>query len=153
MNESPAAGTAGYKITITRVINAPCEKVWRAWMEPNQMMQWFGSREVELRNLTADVKNGGAFRVHFVSQKGDHIAIGNYKEITPNKRLRFTWQWENYAMPNSVVTVDFENLGATTRLTLAHEGLPDQEDATGHSHGWNSMMEKFAESIEQNKIK
>ena len=88
-----------------------------------------------------------------VSKSGDHIAIGQYKEIIPNKRLQFSWQWESYAMPDSLVTVDFEDLGKKTRLTLVHEGLPDQEDVDQHSHGWNSMVEKFARLIEQNKIK
>jgi uncharacterized protein YndB with AHSA1/START domain len=56
-------------------------------------------------------------------------------------------------MPDSVVTVDFEDLGKTTRLTLRHEGLPDQEDADQHAHGWTSMVEKIAQLIEQNNIK
>ena len=88
-----------------------------------------------------------------VSENGDHIAIGKYQEIVPNQRLQFTWEWEHYAMPDSVVTVDFEDLGKTTRLTLTHEGLPDQEDADDHNEGWTSMVEKFARLMEQNKIK
>ena len=145
--------STGLKLTVTRMINAPCAMVWRAWTEPKQLAQWFSPREVELRNLTADVKTGGAFRIHMSSPKGEYIAIGKYTEIVPNKRLRFTWSWEHYAMPDSVVTVDFEDLGATTRLTLAHTGLPDQEDVEQHTHGWTSLVEKFAELMEQNKIK
>jgi uncharacterized protein YndB with AHSA1/START domain len=88
-----------------------------------------------------------------ISARGDHIAIGKYREIVPNQRLQFTMEWENYAMPDSVVTVSFEDLGAATRLTLVHTGLPDEEDLQQHTHGWNSQVEKFAELIEQNKIK
>ena len=153
MNVNPIAGTTGYQLTVTRVINAPCAKVWRAWTEPKQLAQWFSPKEVECRNLTADVKVGGAFRVHMISARGEHFAIGKYKEIVPNKRLQFAMEWENYAMPNSVVTVSFEDMGATTRLTLVHEGLPDEEDLQQHTHGWNSQVEKFAELMEQNKIK
>ncbi len=127
--------------------------IFRAWTEPKQMSQWFCPQEVDLRGLTADVKVGGAFRIHMASQKGDHIAIGTYQEIVPNKRVRFTWSWETYAMPDSVVTVDFEDLGKTTRVTLLHEGLPDQEDADQHAHGWSSMMEKIAGLIERGEIK
>ena len=144
---------AGFKLTVSRVINAPCAMVFRAWTQPEQLAQWFGPAEVELRSLTAEVKIGGAFRIHFVSEKGDHIATGNYKEIIPKKRLKFSWTWEHYAMPDSVVTVDFEDLGKTTRLTLVHEGLPDQEDASDHNKGWTSMIEKFARLMEQGKIK
>jgi uncharacterized protein YndB with AHSA1/START domain len=150
---NPASGTTGFKLTVTRVINAPCEMVFRAWTEPKQLAQWFSPVEVECRSLTAEIIIGGAFRIHMVSKTGDHIAYGKYKQIVPNKRVQFTWQWESYAMPDSTVTVDFEDLGKTTRLTLVHEGLPDQEDADQHGHGWNSMVEKFARLIEQNKIK
>jgi uncharacterized protein YndB with AHSA1/START domain len=141
--------SAGFKLTVTRVINAPCAMVYRAWTEPKQMLQWFSPRDVECRSIDMDLKIGGAYRVHFVSKMGDHIATGKYTEIVPNKRLRFTWEWQNNAMPNSVVTVDFEDLGATTRLTLLHEGLPSQEEADHHSHGWSSMAEKFAGFMEQ----
>ena len=56
-------------------------------------------------------------------------------------------------MPESTVTVDFEDLGQTTRLTLTHQGLPDQEDVTDHTHGWTSLLEKFASLIESGQIK
>lgn len=151
-DDSPA-GRAGFKLSITRIIHAPCEMVFRAWTEPGQLAQWFSPAEVECRSLTAEVKAGGAFRIHMVSRTGDHVAIGHYREIVPNRRVQFTWQWENYAMPDSVVTVDFEDLGGKTRLTLVHEGLPDQEDADQHRHGWNSLVEKFTGLIERNEIK
>jgi uncharacterized protein YndB with AHSA1/START domain len=148
-----AAAAKGFKLTVSRVINAPCAMVFRAWTQPEQLMQWFGPAEVELRSLKVEMKNGGTFRVHFVSKKGDHIANGSYREIVPNRRLKFSWTWEHYAMPDSVVTVDFEDLGKSTRLTLVHEGLPDQEDADDHTKGWTSMVEKFARLMEQGKIK
>src|ERR1700761_5779403 len=106
-NMNTSAEPAGFKLKVSRVIKAPCEMIFRAWTEPKQLSQWFCPQEVNLRGVTADVKVGGAFRIHMVSPKGDHIAIGTYQEIVPNKRVRFTWSWETYAMPNSVVTVDF----------------------------------------------
>jgi uncharacterized protein YndB with AHSA1/START domain len=153
MSTNPVKQTAGRKVSVTRVIQAPCGLVYRAWTEPKQLAQWFSPEEVECRSLSADVRVGGSYRVHMVSQNGDHIAVGTYKQIVPNERLQFTWQWEHYAMPDSVVTVDFEDLGKTTRLTLVHEGFPDQEDSDQHNHGWNSLVAKFATLIEQNKIK
>ncbi len=143
----------GFKVTLTRDINAPRELVFRAWTEPARLAQWFGPAEVEVRELKADVRVGGAFRCHMVSPKGDHVALGKYTEIIPNARVRFTWQWESYAMPDSVVTIDLEDLGRTTRLTLVHEGLPDQEDAEQHTHGWSSTLDKFARLMDEGKNK
>ncbi|HEY3760970.1 MAG TPA: SRPBCC domain-containing protein [Verrucomicrobiae bacterium] len=154
MSTTDKTSTSELKLTVSRVLNAPCAMVYRAWAEPKQLSQWFSPQEVECKGLTAEVKPGGAFRIHMLSPtKGEHIAVGKYTEVVPNKRLRFTWSWEHYAMPESVVTVDFEDLGKTTRVTLTHTGLPDQEDVDQHTHGWTSLVEKFVKLMEQNKIK
>jgi PhnB protein len=144
----------GFELTVRRVVNAPCALVYRAWTDPEKLAQWFSPAEVELRSFTGDIKIGGTFRVHYVSAKGEYIAQGQYREIVPHRRLKFSWTWDHYAMPESVVTVEFEDLGQTTRVTLRHEGLPDQEDASEHTHGWTSLMaERFAPYIEANIIK
>lgn len=153
MKNNPTPGSPELKLVLTRILNAPCALVFQAWTDPKQMVQWWSPKEIECRSVTADLKIGGAYRIHMVSKEGDHVAIGEYMEIVPNKRLKFSWQWEHYAMPDSVVTVEFEDLGKTTRLTLTQEGIPDQEDADSHKHGWTTAIEKFAELIEQNKIK
>ncbi len=151
--KNDSAAKSDLKLVVTRVINAPCHLVYRAWTDPQQMAQWFCPAEIECRSVAADLKIGGAFRIHMVSKKGDHIGLGNYLEIIPNARLKMTWQWEAYAMPDSVLTVEFEDLGKTTRLTLTHAGLPDEEDVTEHTHGWTSLVEKFVRLMEQNLIK
>jgi uncharacterized protein YndB with AHSA1/START domain len=150
--KSPIKKTAVGKIIITRLIKAPCHLVFRAWTDPKEMAQWFSPEDVECRSVSVDLRIGGAHRIHMVSKKGDHIATGQYKQIVPNKLLQFTWHWEKYAMPESVVTVEFEDLGKTTRLTFVHEGLPDQEDADDHKKGWTSAIRKFARLMERNKI-
>ena len=141
------------KLVITRVINAPCALVYRAWTDPKQMVQWWSPKEIECRSVAADLKIGGAYRIHMVNNQGNHIAVGKYQQIVPNRRLQFTWQWEHYAMPESVVLVEFEDLGKTTRLTLTHAGLPDVEDVPDHKWGWTTAIEKFGELMEQGKIK
>ena len=143
----------GLKVTIERIINAPCRLVFNAWTDPRQMVQWWSPDGVECQSVTADLKIGGAYRIHMLSPGGDHIAIGKYEEIVPNKRLRFTWQWEHYVLPDSVVMVEFEDLGQTTRLTLTHAGLPDGKDVPDHKSGWTSALDKFARLMAENKIK
>jgi uncharacterized protein YndB with AHSA1/START domain len=142
-----------FSLTVSRVIKAPCALVFQAWTDPGQMAKWWSPEDIECQSFSADIKPGGALRVHMVSKKGEHIAIGTYKKVVTNKTLQFTFQWENYAMPHSIVTVQFEDLGESTRLTLIHQGLPDLADARDHKKGWTSMVKKFAEFIEQDKIK
>jgi uncharacterized protein YndB with AHSA1/START domain len=152
-NPNNVAGQCpGLKLTLSRIINAPCEMIFRAWAEPEQLLEWFGPEGGRCQEITADVKPGGAFRFQMISPRGERIAIGKYLEVVPNKRLQFTWSWENYAMPNSVVTVEFEDLGDKTLLILTHTGLPDQEDVEQHTHGWNAAVKKFASLMELEKV-
>jgi len=58
-----------------------------------------------------------------------------------------------WSLPDSVVTIELEDLGKTTHLTLTHEGLPDEEDVADHKRGWTSLVEKFARLMAENKIK
>ena len=141
------------RLVVTRIINAPTALVYQAWTDPAMMAQWFGPQNIECRNVTTDLAVGRAFRIHMVSEKGDHVAVGVYRQIVPNQCLQFTWEWENYAMPDSVVTVEFEDLGQTTRVTLTHANLPDAEDVADHNRGWTSLLEKFAGWMERQPAK
>jgi uncharacterized protein YndB with AHSA1/START domain len=94
-SDKTPASPKGFKLIITRVIQAPVDMVFRAWTEPEQLRHWFSPAEVECRSLSADIKTGGSFRIHMVSKKGDHVATGEYLEIIPNQRLQFSWTWEN----------------------------------------------------------
>ena len=151
MLNNPA--TPPLRLVVTREFKAPCALVFKAWTDPKHMAQWWSPQEVECRSVTAEGRVGGAYRIHMISEKGDHIAYGIYQEFVPNRRLKFSWQWEHYPMPESVVTVDFEDLGQNTRLTLTHEGVPDQEDLDDHSRGWNSALDKFVRLMENHEIK
>lgn len=150
---NPTAGRPGLKLVVSRVIQAPCALVFRAWTDPVHIANWFGPEWVACRSFDLDVRIGGAYRLHMVSKDGDHIAVGEYKEIIPNQRLQFTWERAAEGLPLTLVTVEFEDLGKTTRLTLTHEGFNDQADCDDHNAGWTSLFEKFGRLIEQGKIK
>ena len=151
-NNAPA-GMPGFKLVVSRVIQAPCKMVFRAWTDPKHITKWFSPEWVECRSFDLDVRIGGVYRLHMVSKNGDHIAVGEYKEIVPNQKLQFTWERAAEGLPLTLVTVEFEDLGKTTRLTLTHEGFNDQADCDDHNEGWTSLFEKFGRMIEQNAIK
>ncbi len=149
-NPSPEAHA---RLVIQRVFQAPCALVYRAWTDPKQMIQWWTCAESQCRSIEADLKIGGQYRIHMATPDGDHIAIGIYQEIVPNKRLRFSWEWEHYPMPHSTVTVEFEDLGTTTRLTLTHEGLPTRPETPDHEYGWNTALDRFGRMIANREFK
>jgi uncharacterized protein YndB with AHSA1/START domain len=139
---TPATNTQKKELLITRVFDAPRERVWKAWTDPKEMVKWWSPEETECRDVQADFKIGGTYRIHMVSKDGDHTAYGTYTEIVPHKRLQFTWAWKEKDMPQTIVTVEFESLGKTTRLTLTHEGFVSKEEVESHTWGWTTCLEK-----------
>jgi len=150
---NPLVPATELKLTVTRIFQAPCALVYQAWTNPAQLSQWLNPKDAACRSVSTDLKVGGHYRITMDCGKGEHIASGEYLDIIPNQRLQFTWHWDHYPMPDSVITLTFEDLGTATRLTLVHAGLPDQEDVTEHSQGWNRLIEKQANLIEQNQFK
>ena len=153
MKNNPGSKASDFKLVVSRIINAPCALVFRAWTDPVHIANWFGPEWVECRSFDLDVRIGGAYRLHMVSANGDHIAVGEYKEIILNQRLQFTWERAAEGVPLTLVTVEFEDLGKTTRLTLTHEGFPNQADAEDHNEGWTSLIERFGRLMAEGKIK
>jgi uncharacterized protein YndB with AHSA1/START domain len=85
-----------------------------------------------------DLRVGGSYSIHMLSPDGkDYNAIGTYREVEPPKRLVYTWSWAGRPI-DSVVTVEFLDLGDSTEVVLRHD-LPDAERA-GHEQGWIASL-------------
>jgi uncharacterized protein YndB with AHSA1/START domain len=80
-------------IEITRVFDAPRERVWRAWTEPEQLVRWWGKRgwTAQLDSIAMDVRPGGAFRVVTVNDSDGREMVndGVYLEVVEPERLSF----------------------------------------------------------------
>ena len=98
---------------------------FQAWTDPKQMTQLvqpgMGGMPERRQGCEDRRRVSSCCRQGF--PEGDHIAVGEYKEIIPNQRLQFTWERAAVGHAATLVTVDFEDLGKTTRLTLTHEGF------------------------------
>jgi uncharacterized protein YndB with AHSA1/START domain len=87
---SPAASTAGEEFVITRVVDAPLKRVWKAWTDPKQLKQWWGPKGFEIVSTKVDLKPGGIFHYHLRSPDGqDMWGKFVYREIVPEEQLVF----------------------------------------------------------------
>ena len=81
-------------ITITRVFDAPRERVWQEWTEPERFADWFGGAEAEvpLSTVSMDVRPGGAWRMTMFSgpERFEIHWTGEYREVVAPERLVFT---------------------------------------------------------------
>ena len=135
------------RLEIRRVIKAPRDCVYAAWTDPAQLKQWFGPENVQTRDLIADACVGGKFRCDLINSEGEKMTCrGEYRELQPDKKIVFTWQWEDdedWENHVSIVTVELDDADGGTNLRLTHEQLPNEESRDGHTRGWNSALDKL----------
>src|SRR5207302_1346694 len=100
-------------LRITRILDAPREKVFDAWVDPELRKRWWGSSPDDRCSVCEiDARAGGKYRVGMVSSKRESIAVGEFREFVRPEKLVFTWSWEKPAdgVQNSVVTLLFKAL-------------------------------------------
>lgn len=131
-------------IHVERVFNAPRNRVWRAFTEPEFVAQWWG-RGNELVIERMEVKRGGHWRYVEQGPEGSHGFEGRYREVTPQDRLAYTFEWDGMPGHVAVETVVFEDLGERTKVvntTLFH--TTEERDGMLNSGMEKGMNESFA---------
>ncbi len=145
------------KLQLTRVFDAPRERVFRAWTDPNQFRQWFGAAACEgssLESVKMDARVGGKYRLQVRRADGEYFTtVGVYREVKPPERLVFTWQFEKDGAgdqfgevepPEMLVTLEFKARGTQTELILTHEKFASEESRDRHQEGWTRCLKELA---------
>jgi uncharacterized protein YndB with AHSA1/START domain len=123
---------------VHRTFAASRERVFRAWITPEVLQLWFrpGGMAITVRSLDARV--GGSF----CFELGNGTSIGGtYLQLDPPEKLIMTWSGAAAQEWETVVTVDFLDLGAATEVVLTHEGLIAPERRVRAESGWASMLD------------
>src|ERR1700749_4124477 len=83
------------ELRITEALDAPLARVYAAWTEPERMRRWFGKADMQVPEASVDLRPGGRWRGVLLRADGVRMPVGGeYREIVPQERLRFSWQWE-----------------------------------------------------------
>jgi uncharacterized protein YndB with AHSA1/START domain len=110
---------ADREIQIERVFDAPRDRVYAAFTDPELIPQWWGRYEDTVTVDRMDVRTGGDWRFVTVSEKDgeEHAFRGSFRDVTPPERIVWTFEWEGMPGYVSVETVTFEELGEQTKVT------------------------------------
>ena len=131
-------------LTLVRRLKAPLARVYAAWTEPEQMVRWWGPDAGPVLSVETDVRPGGRFRVVFRTMDGEeHDCRGVYREVEPERRLVFTWQWVSMPERESLVTVDLHPIPDGTELTLTHAQFHNEATRDSHRDGWSGALDKL----------
>ena len=145
MPASTAASAAvNPSLTIKRRLNAPPEKVYAAWIDPEKVLKWFGPDAGPVKQAEVDVRVGGRYAVTFHTEDGEqHHVSGVYREVVPKQKLVFTWAWRTTPERESLVTVLIKPDGDGSLLTLIHEQFFDEPARDRHREGWTGCLDKL----------
>ena len=131
------------KLEVRRTVPGTTADVFRAWTEPRHMERWLAPGDVQSVTVESELRVGGTYRIHMQAEAGEYTAFGEYREIEPDRRLVFTWDWAQaeHAMGPTVVTVELHPVEAGTEVTVVHE-LPEKR-VEGHRVGWDSCLDRL----------
>jgi uncharacterized protein YndB with AHSA1/START domain len=153
MSESTSS-VGDREMTVTRVLDAPRELVWKAWTEPEQFASWFGGPPYRTPPSTVeiDLRPGGRWRATMVSDvDGSELPFrGEYREVVPLERIVLVF--EDVDDPSNqnveVLTVTFTDLGNGTTKVVAHQaGHMPQEQYPMLVEGYGTFFDQLAEHL------
>jgi len=144
----PDASLDPNTLRLTRILDATRERVFDAWVDRDQFIQWMCPPGVTITLMEIDVREGGAWRVGGRNESGRVFASsGKYVEVKRPERLVFTWAHHadgDYANPRgheTTVRIELRALGDKTELTLIHGAFVD--GYTQHKAGWEGSFDKL----------
>ena len=144
--------TTDRELVLTRLIDAPREKLYRAWTDATLLKQWFAPLPWTTPHAELDVRPGGASNIVMRSPEGNDMPCpGVFLEVVPNQRLVFTdaytRAWQPSEKPFMTVIVTFEDEGGKTRYTarVRHWTVADREahEKMGFHQGWGQCADQL----------
>ncbi|CAN5910369.1 SRPBCC family protein [soil metagenome] len=145
--------SADRELTLTRLIDAPREKVYRCWTDPALLKQWFAPLPYITPTAELDVRPGGSAFIVMLGPDGkDMPNHGVYLEVAPNERLvstdAFVKAWEPSQKPFMTLILTFDDEAGKTRYTarVCHWTVADREthEKMGFHQGWGICTDQLA---------
>ncbi len=159
---NPAASLVERELVLTRLIDAPREKVYQAWTDSELLKQWFTPRPYTVPAAELDVRPGGSNVITMRAPDGTEFPNrGIYLEVVENERLVFTdayvSAWEPSAKPfmTGVITFEEEEDGKTRYTAKAlHWTVEDREahEKMGFHEGWGKATDQLEELLKTGKV-
>ncbi|HKG40427.1 MAG TPA: SRPBCC family protein [Conexibacter sp.] len=139
------------EIRIERIFDAPRERVFTLWTDPDLIPEWWGPRGTTTVVDEADVRPGGRWRFVVLSNGVEQGFRGVYRELVTPERVVLTFEWEGLPGHISVETAVFEDLGERTKViaTSLFDTTEDRDGmlGSGMESGMNDTYARFDELL------
>ena len=138
-------------IRLHRVLRAPAERVYRAFLDADAMAKWLPPNGFTGKVHRLEPKVGGEHRMSFTnfSSGKSHSFGGRYLELVPGERLRYTDRFDDANLPGEMqVTVKLRKVSCGTEIEIVQEGVPDVIPAEACYLGWQESLAQLAALVE-----
>src|SRR5262245_40037163 len=138
-------------IRLHRVLRAPAERLYRAFLDPDAMVKWLPPHGFTAKVHAMDARVGGGYRMSFTNfcTGRRHSVGGNYVELTPQERTRDTDKFDDPNMPGEMqVTITLRKVNCGTELEVVQAGLPPVIPVEDCYLGWQESLSSLADLVE-----
>ena len=138
-------------IRLHRVLKAPPQRVYKAFLDPDAMAKWLPPYGFTGKVHQLDAKVGGTHKASFTNftTGKSHSFGGKYLELKPNELIRYTDKFDDANLPGEMqVTVSFKKVSCGTELNVVQEGVPDVIPIEMCYLGWQESLEQLAKLVD-----
>jgi uncharacterized protein YndB with AHSA1/START domain len=138
-------------IRLHRVLKAPPERVYRAFLDADALVKWLPPHGYTAKVHHLDARVGGSYRMSFTnfSNGHSHAFGGEYLELVPHERIRHTDVFDDPNLPGTLtVTLTFRQVFCGTELDVVQEGIPDVIPVEACHLGWQESLTLLAQLVE-----
>jgi len=138
-------------VRLHRVLTTSPEKLYRAFLEADALAKWLPPNGFACTVHHIEPKAGGTFKMSFrnFTNGQSHAFGGEYVELVPNERLRYTDRFDDPNLPGEiVVTVTMKKVSVGTELHIVQEGIPDVIPVEACYLGWQDSLRNLAALVE-----
>mgnify|MGYP001210681548 CR=1 FL=1 len=140
-----------HTIQLHRVLTAPAERVYRAFLDPHALCKWLPPHGFTAHMLAQDARQGGSYRMAFThfATGHSHTFGGQYLELVPHQRLRYTAQFDDPALPGTMqTTVHLRPLPCGVDVHITQEGIPEAIPPENCTLGWQQSLALLGQLVE-----
>jgi len=130
-------------IRLHRVLRAPPEKIFRAFLDADAMAKWLPPNGFTGKVHHLDGRVGGTFKMSFTNftTGQSHSFGGEYLELVPGERLRYTDKFDDPHLPGVMqTTVTLRKVSCGTELNVVQEGIPEVIPLEACYLGWQESL-------------
>ena len=138
-------------VRLHRVLRAPAERVYRAFLDPDAMTKWLPPHGFVGKVHEMEARVGGRYRMSFTNfgTGSSHSFRGTYLELTPHRTIRYTDRFDDPNLPGDIqVTIQLGPVACGTEIQIVQEGLPAAIPTELCYLGWQESLAQLAHLVE-----